>query len=440
MVLELLLERIDHQHSDGLSADVGEVDQGLAHEVVHGHLVRILLLLPDDMAVLVFLDRHLRRFGHARHQDLPQLLQDWLQRIQLGPSPLHCQALGWRQLERAQRLHRPRGLLHIQHQGLRRPREVHRRVSIQHTHHVVVELVVEPAAEDVPELEANLEGLFVGGPAEVHEVLEGSCHHVRDGLDSCHVVLQKRSEHQCQLIVEDLPEQPLIRSVHQLGQLLHGRKHGNFVHHQREASHQVLVVLPHPTVIQGCDLVQALDAADAEIGGVPEALHKDPDEVGLKNESQRNPLHKRGQSVQSGVQQRILDGPRRGDVRLENEHAQLVNRLKLVAQRLLQLQIFPCCKIILPKIENLLADHRQDPQVVLTKCLVALPGRANVRDESCPLRRPLPLHDLYQGLIEFGQEVPLGPGGLLVGSEPHYSVHHVCLDGLLLLLWKCAPS
>ena len=53
--------------------EMGEVDQGLPHVLVHGDAVRVLHELPDHLALVVLHHQHLLRLGHLGDHDVSHL-------------------------------------------------------------------------------------------------------------------------------------------------------------------------------------------------------------------------------------------------------------------------------------------------------------------------------------------------------------------------------
>mmetsp|Transcript_44080 Transcript_44080/g.103121 ORF Transcript_44080/g.103121 Transcript_44080/m.103121 type:complete len:669 (+) Transcript_44080:804-2810(+) len=81
--VHLVLQLLEHDVLRVVVVEVRQVDQRLAHRLVHDDGVRVLHRLPHDVAVLILHDEHLLRLRHARHHQHPQLAQH--RRIELQP-------------------------------------------------------------------------------------------------------------------------------------------------------------------------------------------------------------------------------------------------------------------------------------------------------------------------------------------------------------------
>mmetsp|Transcript_54504 Transcript_54504/g.130206 ORF Transcript_54504/g.130206 Transcript_54504/m.130206 type:complete len:208 (-) Transcript_54504:686-1309(-) len=189
-------------------------------------------------------------------------------------------------------------------------------------------LQVDPCAESLPELNTDFEGLLVGAHRNPDEVVQGRDHVPALGLHSSHVVLEESSQEQGYLVVKHLPENALgareVRTslVDVLWQLL------DLLHHALEALDNLRLVLLNP-LVQASNLVEASGTVQAILQWIPEVQQQYLDEVGLENESQRDPLKEICKGAEGCRDQGWLHGARALNMALQNVAAKLVNGRKL---------------------------------------------------------------------------------------------------------------
>mmetsp|Transcript_1208 Transcript_1208/g.3674 ORF Transcript_1208/g.3674 Transcript_1208/m.3674 type:complete len:311 (+) Transcript_1208:1941-2873(+) len=301
----LLRQTLQHDGLHVARVKVREVNQCLTHHLVQGDLVRVLLLGANYMALLVLLDRDLRRLCHLRDEDTSHLDEDRAVEFKL------CGVRGGRRKAAG-----PGPGRAVEHQ--RRGRPVARGPAL-------LELEEDPGTEGLPELHADLEGLLVRPHGDADEVVERGDHVPLLRLHCCHVVLEEGCEQQGDLVVEDLPEDPLRprqrrtslrRALWELLDLLDD---------PLKATHQLRLVLLN-ALVQAGDLIQAPRALDPVLQGIPEVDQECLDEVSFEDVAEWDPLQEVGKSRQRRGQQRPLDRARVGYMALEDEVAELIDR------------------------------------------------------------------------------------------------------------------
>ncbi|GIX63750.1 diguanylate cyclase [Babesia caballi] len=280
---------------------------------------------------------------------------------------------------------------------------------------LLLHLAHDGGDEGVPVVQTNLEGLLVVDVGDFDQSLEQE----DQGLtvvgvaldDALAEVLQEVGAANAELGVEGLPEKPhagrnvlgvvvVHRSQGEHGHLGHElRPHGG--HPRREGLHLL------GGEREAGDLSQTLGALDSVNHRVPEVVEQKVDE----NDAERSP-----------------DSLGVADGAVQHKEADVKNLPEVRGHARGQPLHGAALHMVLAKVKQLLAEHVEQPHVVLAEALRHLRGAADLGDEALPAVRPLALHDLNQRLVQLGQEVALAVARLIVHAYVDHQLRNVAAD------------